>query len=147
MATTSPAKIINRAPKLGTLVVGAPGDVAIMQGTAAPRSPSLPASARPCVAACVDGRHRLLHRMGVAVLGEVTARPTRRFDDDPWISYDESRMPIAARRCSEVVRKEASEMAARREAKVARDGPDRLTAGCQFFDRRRDLHVVDDIMR
>jgi dihydroorotase len=31
MATTAPAKIINRAPKLGTLQVGAPGDVAIME--------------------------------------------------------------------------------------------------------------------
>ena len=30
MATTAPAKIINRAPKIGTLQVGAPGDVAIM---------------------------------------------------------------------------------------------------------------------
>jgi len=31
MATVAPAKIINRDPKLGTLQVGAPGDVAIMQ--------------------------------------------------------------------------------------------------------------------
>jgi dihydroorotase len=31
MATTNPAKIINRMPKLGTLQVGAPGDVAIME--------------------------------------------------------------------------------------------------------------------
>jgi dihydroorotase len=31
MATISPAKIINRAPKLGTLQIGAPGDVAIME--------------------------------------------------------------------------------------------------------------------
>jgi dihydroorotase len=31
MATAAPAKIINRAPKIGTLQVGAPGDVAIMQ--------------------------------------------------------------------------------------------------------------------
>lgn len=31
MATIAPAKIINRDPKLGTLQVGAPGDVAIMQ--------------------------------------------------------------------------------------------------------------------
>jgi dihydroorotase len=31
MATTTPAKIINRAPKIGTLQVGAPGDVAIME--------------------------------------------------------------------------------------------------------------------
>jgi dihydroorotase len=31
MATVDPAKIINRAPKLGTLQVGAPGDVAIME--------------------------------------------------------------------------------------------------------------------
>jgi len=31
MATSVPAKIINRAPKLGTLQVGAPGDVAIME--------------------------------------------------------------------------------------------------------------------
>jgi dihydroorotase len=30
MATTAPAKIINKAPKIGTLQVGAPGDVAIM---------------------------------------------------------------------------------------------------------------------
>ncbi len=31
MATINPAKIINRAPKLGTLQVGAPGDIAIME--------------------------------------------------------------------------------------------------------------------
>jgi dihydroorotase len=31
MATINAAKIINRAPKLGTLQVGAPGDVAIME--------------------------------------------------------------------------------------------------------------------
>jgi dihydroorotase len=31
MATTAPAKVINRVPKLGTLQVGAPGDVAIME--------------------------------------------------------------------------------------------------------------------
>ncbi|WP_128926158.1 amidohydrolase family protein [Bradyrhizobium guangxiense] len=31
MATTAPATIINRAPKIGTLQVGAPGDVAIME--------------------------------------------------------------------------------------------------------------------
>jgi len=31
MTTTVPAKIINRAPKIGTLQVGAPGDVAIME--------------------------------------------------------------------------------------------------------------------
>ena len=30
MATQTPAKIINRAPKIGTLQIGAPGDVAIM---------------------------------------------------------------------------------------------------------------------
>jgi dihydroorotase len=30
MATVAPAKIINRAPKIGTLQIGAPGDVAIM---------------------------------------------------------------------------------------------------------------------
>ncbi|MGY8668195.1 amidohydrolase/deacetylase family metallohydrolase [Bradyrhizobium sp. UFLA05-109] len=31
MTTSAPAKIINRAPKLGTLQLGAPGDVAIME--------------------------------------------------------------------------------------------------------------------
>src|SRR5438477_6581224 len=31
MATTAPAMIINRAPKIGTLQLGAPGDVAIME--------------------------------------------------------------------------------------------------------------------
>jgi dihydroorotase len=31
MATSAPAKIINRAPKIGTLQLGAPGDVAIME--------------------------------------------------------------------------------------------------------------------
>jgi dihydroorotase len=30
MATTAPAKIINRAAKIGTLQIGAPGDVSIM---------------------------------------------------------------------------------------------------------------------
>jgi len=33
MTTMAPAKIINRAPKIGTLQVGAPGDVAIMELT------------------------------------------------------------------------------------------------------------------
>jgi dihydroorotase len=36
MATIAPAKIINRVPKLGTLQVGAPGDVAIMELVQAP---------------------------------------------------------------------------------------------------------------
>src|ERR1700716_2869567 len=36
MATTAPAKIINRAPKIGTLQIGAPGDVAIMELVEAP---------------------------------------------------------------------------------------------------------------
>jgi dihydroorotase len=31
MATVNPAKIINRGSKLGTLQVGAPGDVSIME--------------------------------------------------------------------------------------------------------------------
>src|SRR5437868_11557762 len=31
MATTAPAKVINRMPKLGTLQVGAPGDASIME--------------------------------------------------------------------------------------------------------------------
>jgi dihydroorotase len=31
MATVNPAKVINRAPKLGTLQIGAPGDIAIME--------------------------------------------------------------------------------------------------------------------
>jgi dihydroorotase len=30
-ATVTPAKIINRAPKIGTLQIGAPADVAIME--------------------------------------------------------------------------------------------------------------------
>jgi dihydroorotase len=38
MATSTPAKIINRAPKLGTLQVGAPGDIAIMDMVEAPVS-------------------------------------------------------------------------------------------------------------
>jgi len=38
MATTNPAKIINRVPKLGTLQVGAPGDVAIMEFVEGPVS-------------------------------------------------------------------------------------------------------------
>jgi dihydroorotase len=38
MATVTPAKIINRLPKLGTLQVGAPGDVAIMELIEAPVS-------------------------------------------------------------------------------------------------------------
>jgi dihydroorotase len=38
MATTNPAKIINRMPKLGTLQVGAPGDVAIMEFVEGPVS-------------------------------------------------------------------------------------------------------------
>jgi dihydroorotase len=31
MATVNPAQVINRAPKLGTLAIGAPADVAIME--------------------------------------------------------------------------------------------------------------------
>jgi dihydroorotase len=31
MATTAPARVINRAPKIGTLQIGAPGDVTIME--------------------------------------------------------------------------------------------------------------------
>jgi dihydroorotase len=38
MATTTPAKIINRAPKIGTLQIGAPGDVAIMDVVEGPVS-------------------------------------------------------------------------------------------------------------
>jgi dihydroorotase len=38
MATTNPAKVINRMPKLGTLQVGAPGDVAIMEVVEGPVS-------------------------------------------------------------------------------------------------------------
>jgi dihydroorotase len=38
MATVNPAKIINRVPKLGTLQVGAPGDVAIMEMVEGPVS-------------------------------------------------------------------------------------------------------------
>jgi dihydroorotase len=38
MATINPAKVINRAPKLGTLQIGAPGDVAIMELVEGPTS-------------------------------------------------------------------------------------------------------------
>jgi dihydroorotase len=38
MATSAPAKIINRAPKIGTLQIGAPGDVAIMEVVEGPVS-------------------------------------------------------------------------------------------------------------
>jgi dihydroorotase len=38
MATSAPAKIINRAPKIGTLQIGAPGDVAIMDLVVGPVS-------------------------------------------------------------------------------------------------------------
>ncbi|MBV8334249.1 MAG: GTP-binding protein, partial [Alphaproteobacteria bacterium] len=38
MATVNPAKVINRLPKLGTLQVGAPGDVAIIELVEAPVS-------------------------------------------------------------------------------------------------------------
>jgi dihydroorotase len=38
MATTAPAKIINKAPKIGTLQVGAPADVAIMELVEGPAS-------------------------------------------------------------------------------------------------------------
>ena len=38
MATVNPAKVINRMPKLGTLQVGAPGDVAIMEVVEGPVS-------------------------------------------------------------------------------------------------------------
>jgi dihydroorotase len=38
MATSAPAKIIGRTPKLGTLQVGAPADVAIMDMVEGPAS-------------------------------------------------------------------------------------------------------------
>jgi dihydroorotase len=38
MATINPASVINRTPKLGTLQVGAPGDVAIMEVVEGPVS-------------------------------------------------------------------------------------------------------------
>jgi dihydroorotase len=38
MATAAPARIINRAPKIGTLQIGAPGDVAIMELAEGPMS-------------------------------------------------------------------------------------------------------------
>ena len=38
MATSTPAKIINRAPKLGTLQIGAPADVAVMELVEGPAS-------------------------------------------------------------------------------------------------------------
>jgi dihydroorotase len=38
MATINPAKVINRAPKLGTLQIGAPGDVAVMELVEGPTS-------------------------------------------------------------------------------------------------------------
>ncbi len=56
MATINPAKVINRLPKLGTLQVGAPGDVAIMELIEGPVS-------------FVDTRNN--KRDGRAVFGEV----------------------------------------------------------------------------
>jgi dihydroorotase len=38
MATSNPATVINRMPKLGTLQVGAPGDVAVMEVVEGPVS-------------------------------------------------------------------------------------------------------------
>ena len=38
MATSTPAKIINRAPKIGTLQIGAPADVAVMELVEGPAS-------------------------------------------------------------------------------------------------------------
>ncbi|MDP1865437.1 amidohydrolase/deacetylase family metallohydrolase [Bradyrhizobium sp.] len=38
MATSTPAKIINRAPKLGTLQIGAPADIAVMELVEGPAS-------------------------------------------------------------------------------------------------------------
>jgi predicted amidohydrolase len=38
VVTSAPAKIINRAPKIGTLQIGAPGDVAIMEVVEGPVS-------------------------------------------------------------------------------------------------------------
>jgi dihydroorotase len=38
MATAAPAKVINRAPKLGTLQVGAPGDVSVLEVVEGPVS-------------------------------------------------------------------------------------------------------------
>ncbi len=38
MATAAPARVIDRDPKLGTLQVGAPGDVAVMEWVERPLS-------------------------------------------------------------------------------------------------------------
>jgi len=46
MATTAPAKIINRAPKIGTLQIGAPGDVAIMELVRGRSRSSIPATTK-----------------------------------------------------------------------------------------------------
>jgi dihydroorotase len=48
MATANPAKVINRLPKHGTLQIGAPGDVAIMELVEGPSIPAtIPAAATP----------------------------------------------------------------------------------------------------
>ena len=45
MATVKPAAVISRTPKLGSLQVGAPGDVAIMEQASVPRAERPAASA------------------------------------------------------------------------------------------------------
>ena len=51
MTTTAPAKIINRAPNIGTLQIGAPGDVAIMELVEG-RSPSSIPATTSAMASC-----------------------------------------------------------------------------------------------
>ena len=80
MATTAPAKIINRAPKIGTLQVGAPGDVAIMELVEGPvsfvdtRNNKRDGKAAAEAGADRDQRRAVRPALSVAVRGAVVRR-------------------------------------------------------------------------
>ena len=79
MATSAPAKIINRVPKLGTLQIGAPADVAVMELVEGPivvrRYPQQQARRQGAAEAGADRDQRRAVRQAVsgAVRGEVRA--------------------------------------------------------------------------
>ena len=79
MATINPAKVINRVPKLGTLQIGAPGDVAIMELVEGPVSfvdtRNNSATARPISSRCRRrGRRAVRPAVQFAVRGEMIRR-------------------------------------------------------------------------
>jgi len=115
MATIAPAKIINRAPKIGTLQVGAPGDVAIMELVEGPVT-------------FVDTRNN--KRDGKALLKPVANRDQRRA----------VRPPVSGAVRGEVAGARSTRVSCREMADVILATPWSVrpgTAGVAACDRRR----------